>query len=309
MATIEGDGRGVARSATDASGRYRLEGLASGAYQVTAAAPSGGSRSEAVTIDADATVDFDLPIGRLSGVVIEEGTGQPLADARGRVDGVRGRTLTDGAGRFVIEGLESRAYRLTVERASFVLVDRTVSETDLGSEITIEMRRGEGLGLVARDAAWGVPLRRVDVRILDGQRRTVHLGRILLDSEGRGEVPSLPPGTYLLRAQSPGLAPLPPLPVTVPAPTLELAFAAGGGIEVRVGPETRALGNPRARLVQPGGATYLLSVFDEDGVLQLSSSVRRLEDVAPGAYTLAVEGGASRAVSVTAGGTAVVQLP
>ena len=50
------------------------------------------------------------------------------------------------------------------------------------------------------------------------------------------------------------------------------------------------------------------SAFSSDGKIRLSG-VRRLENVAPGSYTLEVEGGVRRDVAITEGGRAVVSLP
>jgi hypothetical protein len=51
------------------------------------------------------------------------------------------------------------------------------------------------------------------------------------------------------------------------------------------------------------------SAFTTDGKIRLSGPVRRLENVAPGSYTLEVEGGVRRDVAITEGGRAVVSLP
>jgi hypothetical protein len=51
------------------------------------------------------------------------------------------------------------------------------------------------------------------------------------------------------------------------------------------------------------------NAFTPDGKIRLGSPVRRLENVAPGRYTLQVEGGVSRDVAISEGGRAVVSLP
>jgi hypothetical protein len=58
------------------------------------------------------------------------------------------------------------------------------------------MRRGEGIALEARDGLFGTPLRGLFVRAADGSGNPVFSGSVVLDSEGRGEVPSLKAGVY-----------------------------------------------------------------------------------------------------------------
>jgi hypothetical protein len=54
---------------------------------------------------------------------------------------------------------------------------------------------------------------------------------------------------------------------------------------------------------------YFPFIFSPDGLIRLSSPVRRLETVAPGSYVLAVEGGVRKSFEVREGGSTVVGLP
>jgi hypothetical protein len=54
---------------------------------------------------------------------------------------------------------------------------------------------------------------------------------------------------------------------------------------------------------------YLPSIFSTDGLIPLRGPVRRLENVAPGRYVFAVEGGARQEVEIREGGLAIVTLP
>jgi hypothetical protein len=51
------------------------------------------------------------------------------------------------------------------------------------------------------------------------------------------------------------------------------------------------------------------NAFTPDGRIRLIGPVRRLENVAPGSYSLEVEGGVRREVTIAEGGRAVVSLP
>lgn len=106
-------------SVIDPSGRYEFDDLAPGAAVVSVVAPGYSPSGEVrVTIPAPgaspATADFDLsPGGTLTGVVVERGGGQPIANARVEVEGtspslgvpVRNETVTDHEGRFTLIGL------------------------------------------------------------------------------------------------------------------------------------------------------------------------------------------------------------
>ena len=220
----------------------------------------------------------------------------------------RSRASTDSNGRFALEGLEPGALTLTARRAGYVLDRRTVdAKEDAGPDLTIELKRGEGLGLRARDGVFGVPLHGLFVQVRDASGAIVFGGPVSLDSDGRGEVPSLRAGTYSLRIDASGYAPL-TVPVNVPSPTLEVALTPGGAVEIRSGPETQARAS-RARLVDAGGAPVTQFPLSPDGWVTLTGGVRRFEHMAPGSYTLFVDGGPTKPVGVTEGGMAVVDLP
>jgi hypothetical protein len=135
----------------------------------------------------------------------------------------------------------------------------------------------------------------------------VFAGPLSLDSDGRGEVPSLRPGAYAVRLSSFGYAPT-SFRATVPSPSLDVALTQGGTLEVRSGPQTQALA-PRARLLDGAGSPVVGPPLGPDGYVSLAGATRRLEHLAPGGYALAVEGGPTKPFTVAEGGTAVVELP
>ena len=314
-ASTAGQGGPGSFARTDASGTYRLEGLKDGSYAVTASPPRGAPKRQTVEVAGDATLDFVLPLARLAGRVIEAGSNLPLAEAEvevgageGGMGRARPRSTTDSNGRFGIEGVEPGSSTLTTRRTGYVYDRRTVDATeDATRELEIELRRGEGLGLRARDGNYGVPLHGLFAQAKDGTGAVVFGGPLALDSDGRGEVPSLKAGSYALRLDAPGYAPL-TLSVSVPSPTLEVALTAGGSLEVRSGPETQARA-PRARLVDAGGVPVAQSPFAPDGWVTLSGPGRTFAHLAPGSYTLFVEGGPTKPASVAEGGVAQVELP
>lgn len=299
---------------TDDQGAYRLQGLASGPYSVRVAGlgTAGANTTRNVTISGDTTLDIDLPTARLVGVVVDAEGGQPLADARLSVqaaDNPRGGSsaTTDGNGRFEIDGLEDGAQRLTVVRRSYEADTRQVTPSE--SELRIELRRGEGVALVGRDAAYGTPLRGLMVRVQDAAGVLAFSGPVTLDSEGRGEIAALRPGRYNLRASASGYA-LVVLPVfAVPGPALTLALSPGGRLELRCGPETLARPNASARLLGADGQPYPLSIFALESAWPLAQPISQIEHLAPGRYTVVLDNGVRKTVDVTESQTTVVELP
>jgi hypothetical protein len=117
------------------------------------------------------------------------------------------------------------------------------------------------------------------------------------------------PGSYELRVSSSGYAPVVRPGIMVPSSELAFALTPGGTLEIQVGPETLALPQPQGLLHGADGRPYLASIFSMDGVIRLGGPVRRLENVAPGRYVFAVEGGARQEVEVREGTLSVVALP
>ncbi|MCG6925172.1 MAG: carboxypeptidase-like regulatory domain-containing protein [Acidobacteria bacterium] len=307
-------GRRGASARTDEMGTCVLEGLRDGSYTFMANVQDGAPVRETVSISGDATVDLEVPPGRIAGLVVEAGTGQPLADVSVRVEeggsGFRFASVVsaDSSGRFAFEDVEPRSYLLTFQKPAYETTTRDVNAAD-EEEVRVEMRRGEGLGLLARDGMFGTPLRGLMVRVVDASGIAVFTGTVPLDSQGRGEIPSVAPGSYELRVSSSGYAPVVRPGIVVPSSELAFALTPGGTLEIQVGPETQALPQPQALLYRADGRVYLPSIFSMDGVVPLGSPVRRLENVAPGRYVLAVEGGARQEIEVREGTVSVAALP
>jgi hypothetical protein len=309
---------GPGRSAgarTDEMGTCVLEGLQDGTYTFMANVQGGAPVRETVTLSGDTTVDLEAPAGRIAGFVVEAGSGDPLGDVSVRVEeggsgGFRFSSMvsSDSSGRFAFEDVEPRTFQLTFQKPAYETETREVNAA-ADAEIRVVMQRGEGLGLVARDGMFGTPLRGLMVRVVDGSGLAVFTGSVPLDSQGRGEVPSVKPGSYELRVSSSGYAPLVRPGIVVPSSELAFALTPGGTLEIQVGPETQALPEPKATLYGPAGRPYLPSIFSTDGAIPLGGPVRRLEHVTAGRYVLAVEGGSRQEVEIREGGTAVVTLP
>jgi protocatechuate 3,4-dioxygenase beta subunit len=313
----EGGGRSQGASGrSDESGAFALEGLQAGTYNVSAMSMGGGAAlRKTVSVNADTSVDLEAPPARLAGTIVEQGSGRPLADAAVRIEdqgrGFMGMSATssDSNGRFALEDLEPKVYTVGVQKPAYQTETKSLTAADPSGDLVIELKRGEGIGVVAKDGIYGVPLHSLSVRVLDSGGVPVYTGGVSLDSEGRGEIPSLRAGTYQLRADSQGYAPVNVPQVAVPAPSISLILTPGGTLEIHAGPETLALANSSARILYPSGAVYFPFLFSPDGLIRLSNPIRRLENVAPGSYVLAVEGGGRKPFEIREGGSTVAALP
>ncbi len=310
----EGGNRRSANGRTDEAGHYALEGLEEGQYNISANTQDGAPIRRTVDISGDTTVDLEAPPARLGGTVVEAESGRPLGDVQCRIEDEGGgmrfvsMATTDSSGRFAFEDLEPKRYRVSFQKPAYQVETREITAAE-ESDLKVEMRRGEGVALEARDGIFATPLRGLFVRAIDGSGQAAFAGSVSLDSEGRGEVPSLKPGVYEVRAESSGYAPVSLPAVSVPSRTVTLTLTPGGSLEIRVGEQTLALPQPTARLLGADGRVYMWNVFTTDGKIRLNGPVRRFDNVAPGRYTLEVEGGVRRDVDIREGMPSTVSLP
>src|SRR5213075_3010865 len=93
MVMFNGAGRNE-RVSTDGNGRYEVQGLENGKYNVTVMDPSRGAYSQPYTVDGSATFDIDMHGTTVRGHVTDSATGQPVQDAMVTI------RRTDGGGGF-----------------------------------------------------------------------------------------------------------------------------------------------------------------------------------------------------------------
>jgi protocatechuate 3,4-dioxygenase beta subunit len=306
MARVAGQGpSGTAR--TDEGGSYRVVGLGAATYSVEASPPSGASRRQTVEISGDQTLDFSLPPAGISGVVVETGSGRPLAGASVGADGGsasasrEARAVTDSNGLFTIDGLDPQPYSLTASLAEYAYDRRTVDAGADGSDsLRIELKPANGLDIRALDAASGAPLGSLLAEVRDPSGTALPGAPIRLDGDGRGEVPSLSPGSYQIHFVPFGyrLAPL-TLSVTVPSPALDLPFTPGGSVTVTVGTETAGgAPAPQGRLVDAYGFPVPVT-FGRSGWFPLTVGDHPIQNVPPGACIFEVDRGSGSPTRIT----------
>lgn len=303
----------LGQGTTDASGSARLTGLKAGKYEVHAYAPSGGGEAPMQKVDlaGDQTLEIVLPSGRLAGRVVASGTQAPLGDAFVTVKAARTdasyqpthTATTDDAGRFQFTGLEAGPLTLTATHKGYVVETRAVT-ADPPDDLVVALARGDGLDVTGRDGLLGTPLSTLWVKAYDGTGAEVLDTSTRLDSAGRGEVPSLKPGSYTIVAGGwSGYAPVTYEGVSVPGPTLAVALTPGGTLDVDVAPEKLRAG-PLACVVTGPRGRLATRVWGNRGDLSLYSSFSHLTNFPPVSGTLSCPGSAPVPFTVTEGGTA-----
>jgi protocatechuate 3,4-dioxygenase beta subunit len=311
-------GAGIGSSArADENGFFRITGLKPGRVNVFAFAESfGGQASKIVELTADTSVDLVMSTARLSGIVVDTTGALPLESTveLQRVEPSTsggGRSMmnatTDSSGRFAFEDLDAVEYRVTARRSGYEAVTQIVKAAESGEDLRIELKRGSGLAVEARDAQMGFGLRSLYVRVTQGTT-DAFAGQVSLDGEGKGEIPGIPPGSYSVTAQASGYAPVRLPNILAPSMVVRLAFTPGGAVEFRTTEEFLSGGSKTGQLVSLSGGPVGMGTGGPDS-FRLSRQNQRMENLAPGSYRLTLAGGIDKTFEITEGGLAVVAIP
>ncbi|HVO52685.1 MAG TPA: carboxypeptidase regulatory-like domain-containing protein [Thermoanaerobaculia bacterium] len=297
-------------AATDASGSCRLTGLKAGSFHVFvySMATSSAAPEQKVDVNGDQTLEFTLPAGRLAGRVVASGSSQPLADVQITVSPTNTggsfmshSATTDSAGQFQFSGLDAGPLSLTAQKKSYLVETRTVSP-DAAEDFVIEMTRGDGLDVTARDGILGTPLGSFSAQVFDGAGTALTAAYVQLDSTGRGEIPSLKPGSYSILASANGYAPSAYDGVTVPGSGLTVILTPGGTLDVDVQADRLAAG-PIACQMTARGLPLAYRQWGKRGDLSLARASTHLTNFPPVAGVLACPGTAPVAFTVPEGGS------
>jgi large repetitive protein len=301
---------GRASDQTDEDGRYSIEGLSDGNYQVRVSGQAASYRRD-FTVSGDTNGDIALPTLAISGIVTDAGSNEPLEGASIQAETGQERTgvparyaATDSRGFYALENVDSGTYQITARKEGYQLKTLPVSVASAPAELNVSLTRGAGLAIRAADGLTGLPLRSLTVLAYSGSGSLAFTGNVALDPEGKGEVSSLSPGSYALYVFSQGYASR-SYPVTVPSPMLSIAVTPGGRVEVRT--EAAFTG----RLLDAAGAPYLLFPGRLDARVTGAPPAVSWGGLSPGSYQLIVSGAAGESAypfTVSEGGMTTVQI-
>jgi hypothetical protein len=189
-------------AARDDEGRWRIESLAYGTYELTVHYADGPLRVRRVELDeADERVDIDLPAGRL---VLRAADGAPELE---RVElrslslrhGTAVRTWEEPAGLLLAEGLGAGRYLVHTTFAGYSHAYEHVQVADAASETVVLLRPAEPGNVRLVLTGWA-PRRDEEERILveayaqAPEDRQFDFGDVVLSraAPGRGQTLSLP---------------------------------------------------------------------------------------------------------------------
>lgn len=278
---------GRASAQTDEDGRYALEGLNDGRYQVFVGG-QGVSYRKSFDVSGDTAGDIELPAVAVTGVVTDAATGEPIEGASVRAQTgaeasvfMARQAVTDSRGYYSLEDLDAGPYKISARKDGYQQKEQSVTVGASSSELNLAMARGAGLALRATDGQTGLPLRGLTVSAFAGPA-AAFMGSVALDSDGKGEISSLAPGTYTLHVFSQGYAPRTIASVAVPSGQLAVSLTPGGRVEVRSDAPVNG------RIVDASGSTYLLNPWRSDGRVNPAPPLTVWENFAPGSYQLLV---------------------
>jgi hypothetical protein len=331
VANLQGGGGRQATTRTDEGGTYTLQGLQEGSYVVTAMADplAGGAGSQVrqtISLTNDQNLDLTFSTAKVAGTVTDADTKQPLADATVSLASASGTgsvpmqrmATTDSNGHFQFTDILPQAYTLNAQKTDYQFDKRSLTAADDGSteNLSIELTHGQGIGIQVRDGIYGVPMRSVTARVLDGNQSAVFTGSISLDTSGVGEIPSLKPGSYALFVNASGYATVTLANVSAPSQQpVPVSLTPGGSADISVGPKSFVNGILRGTLKTAAGVPYPYTFFNTDGRIAITADAsgqtgfRRLANLAPGSYILTLDSGGGTTFNIAEGGITPVPLP
>jgi protocatechuate 3,4-dioxygenase beta subunit len=281
-----GNVRGSAQ--TDADGRYAMEGLTDGAYQLNVSGENVRV-TRTVAVSGDSSADVVLGGVSLTGIISDVASGEPVDNAVVRAQTATAtaaydapNSYTDSRGYYALENLDPGTYQVTAQRSGYEQKTQEVLLADSPKELDIRLSRGTGLSIRATDGLTGLPARGVSVVVFSATRAIAYQGNVSLDSAGQGEIPSLAPGRYSLYVFATGYASRALPAVDVPSSTVPVLLTPGGRLELRS--EAAFSG----RILDVIGVPYLSSPWRIDGTVSVSPPAAIWENFPPGSYQLVV---------------------
>jgi hypothetical protein len=118
------------------------------------------AENKAVSGATVSAVPFESPFEEARREARAEKPPAPVASVTTRPDGFVGLSMatSDSNGRFALEDLEPRPYQVSFQKAAYQAETRELTPAEQ-SDVVIEPKRGEGVGVVAKDGIYSTPLR------------------------------------------------------------------------------------------------------------------------------------------------------
>lgn len=300
-------GSGSAR--TDGEGRFRIESLRSGRYElaVSPADRQGGHREE-IEVQGDDVVVVELPLGTVTGRVLDAATGQAVPGASLTLRSATTSAThlsyleptgeSDGDGAFRLERVAPGTYRLAAQKDGYARfsVDLEVESEEGSHEIDVLLERSSALILQVSHNS-GRPASYVMISAFDERGVELSTSQHPASEGGRVELEDLPLEHWrLLLTEGDAIA---ALEVTVDqkgsAQPLPVTLQPSAALEVHVPGLAESGRGARLRLLDQRGVPFSWSRLEQR--LVLAAGWARLSPLPAGAFTVSVKIDATRAPS------------
>ncbi|WP_405082376.1 carboxypeptidase regulatory-like domain-containing protein [Paenibacillus chitinolyticus] len=283
-------GQQIASAVSANDGSYTINSLATGNYRIRASEAGFTTEIAGSSVVAGQTATVNIGLnpapGTLTGQVTDASTGQPLSGAVIRVVTVEGITtataVTDAAGTYVVNSLQPVNYTVTFSEAAYASQTTGVSiapGTQSVLNIALSQLAGSITGLVTD--LNGNPLENAVVRTF---MNSFVVATLNADQNGRFDIHGLAPGSYMVRAETPGYQRQLIGAFIEPGETVEVDFA------LPHQPGTLR-GTVTAGAAPVQGAVLVVRQTDNSVIgrtITSSDGTFVLEELAPGTYTAAV---------------------
>ncbi|HTY42350.1 MAG TPA: carboxypeptidase regulatory-like domain-containing protein [Thermoanaerobaculia bacterium] len=288
------DGSGRRYTAmSDGSGRYDIENMTDGSYDVTVIGTDNPYRTT-IAVSGDTNGDIAMPAATISGIVTDSASGAPLEGATVQAQtGAEAtsqaikRATTDSTGAYSLSGLDPGDYQVSARKDGYQLKTQALTLGGDPATLDLALDPGAGLSILAGDGLTGMPLGGI-IAIAFGAGGTIAFqGSVALDATGAGQIPSLPPGQYAVYFFSSGYAGRAMPSVTVPSAPVRVTLTPGGSVQARASAATAG------RIVDASGNPVLLSPNRLDGSVTVAPPVSVWQHLAPGSYSFLVPSGTS----------------
>jgi RNA polymerase sigma factor (sigma-70 family) len=296
---------------SDADGRFEIERIRPGQFDVAATAGDlvAESRTVEVVLGSHPQVELVVRVGRvvLDGRVVDEHA-QEVAGAAVELRGPLSRsTVTDSEGRFRVVGLVAGMYGLAVSAGGYVYARQSRLVPHEGTvTVTVELARGVMVSGSVRTAT-GAPVAGATVGSTAWNLADPRL-EVTSDAAGRFRIGPLPAGTVRLSAFHPSygvseiaILELPP----ASAPSTDLIFAASASIDgsVRLDDGSPASGAAITLTAKDTPARWSV-IADDTGAFAIASlpvGTYEVEATARGDLPPQIARGSHRSVTLTPG--------
>ena len=306
---------------TDAQGRYRMDDLAEGRWNLWVVCPGYRQEEHYWVKTGSNSEDFVLrALNTINGQVVNASTGSPLphfevvttyGNWHPSLAGLF-RSVYHAEGRFQAEVPEDGTLTVAARAKGFETVLETVNVTrqTLASSITLRLSPTAGISGIVTDRT-GSPV--AGAAVSSAPAASTGTGSdVVTDANGQFTLTSILPGATHIRVAHPGFAPaFVPIPAAGNnAAPVRVVLVAGGSVEGLLPTEALSLGDRRVYVEYPsetGGGRYTAKLAD-DGTFQV-------DGLPPGEATvvLAIRNGGQarglvRTVQVSEGATSSVSF-